>query len=127
MLPIPVLRFTHDCIDARMCFRHGAHAGDSVYELVDELWRGHLVAMGELGKTKHRGGTYWKAWYDGLDLSQIGSAVGNRTWSDEARSTLAGASGPAEVSGGTGFKRKMPPMDFLERGAVLHSCRDDRR
>ena len=24
LLPIPVLRFTHDCIDARMCFKHGA-------------------------------------------------------------------------------------------------------
>ena len=30
----------HDCIDARMCFKHGAHAGHSVYQLVDELWRG---------------------------------------------------------------------------------------
>ena len=27
-----------------MCFKHGPHASDSVYELVDELWRGKTLS-----------------------------------------------------------------------------------
>ena len=38
-VPIPVLRFTHDAIDSRMCFKEGEHAGHSVFAMVDQLWR----------------------------------------------------------------------------------------
>ena len=34
------IRWSHDTVDSRACFAHDAHAGQSMYKLLDQVWRG---------------------------------------------------------------------------------------
>ena len=41
-IPVLAIRWTHDTIDGRSIFLHGRHQGQSIYKLVDQVFRGNM-------------------------------------------------------------------------------------